>query len=149
MEQGDDGIGGESLARRKRRSPEHWRALIEAQPSSGQGVEAYCRQRQVTSSCFYRWRRFLTGATGASSPWANSKPRPLPAVAGFAAVHLKQDQSEPRSVPDDSIRLMLAGGRELILPASMPTPRLVELLVALEGSSSRPNRKPTGREGKV
>lgn len=139
-----------------KRSSEQWRALIEAQPSSGQGVEEYCRQRQVTSSCFYRWRRFLTGTTGASSPWANPKPRPLPAIAGFAAVHLKHDHGEPRSLPGDSIRLMLAGGRELILPASMPTVRLVELLVALEGQPSTPEGwssrlkiKPAGRELEV
>lgn len=124
-----------------RRSSEQWRGLIEAQPSSGQGVEEYCRQRQVTSSCFYRWRRFLTGTTGASSPWANPKPRSLPAIAGFAAVHLKQDQGEPRSSPGDSIRLILAGGRELILPASMPTGRLVKLLVGLESKPTGPERE--------
>jgi hypothetical protein len=131
MEQADEGMAGESSPRRVRRSPEQWRALIEAQPTSGQGVEEYCSQHQVTSSCFYRWRRFLTGTTGATSPWANLKS--LPAIKGFAAVHLKQDQSEPRSLPGDSMRLRLAGGRELILPVMMPIPRLVELLVALEG----------------
>jgi hypothetical protein len=114
-----------------RRSPEQWRALVEGQPSSGQSVEEYCRRHKVTSSSFYRWQQFLTGNTGATSPWAKPKLQPLPAIAGFATVHLKQDP-EPRSAPGDSIRLMLSGDRELILPASMPTPRLVELLAALE-----------------
>jgi hypothetical protein len=148
MEQADEGIGGESLPRRVRRSPEQWRALVEGQPASGQRVEEYCRGHQVTPSSFYRWQQFLSGNTGATSPWAKPKSRPLPAIAGFAAVHLKQDP-EPRSSPGDSIRLMLAGGRELILPASMPAGRLVELLVALESMPSRLESKPAKPEREV
>ena len=53
-------------------------------------------------------------------------------MEGFAAVTLVQDKSGPGSLPGESIRLLLAGGRELILPVSMPAPRLAELLMALE-----------------
>jgi transposase-like protein len=138
MEQGDNGSAGEASPRRSKRSPEQWRALVAAQPSSGLAVEQYCRRHELTSSCFYRWRRFLTGTTGTTSPWASSKRRRLPPVQGFAAVHVAQNP-KPRPLQDESIRLRLAGGWELILPASMPTGRLVELLVALES-------KPCGRE---
>ena len=125
-----------------KRSPEEWHALIEAQPSSGLGVGSYCRQHQVTSSCFYRWRRLLTGTSGAMSPWAAKRRRtstsvePLPVIQGFATVQVSQGKIGPQSLPDESIRLLLAGGRELILPASMPAQRLVELLVALENKPS-------------
>jgi hypothetical protein len=112
--------------------------LIEAQASSGLGVEEYCRQQHLTPSCFYRWRRFLTGKTGARSAWANQRRRSLPAIDGFAAVQVVADKSEPRSLPGEPIRLRLAGGRELILPVSMPAQRLAELLMALE---SRPRER--------
>lgn len=60
------------------------------------------------------------------------KRRRSRAIDGFAAVKLVQDKNGPRSFPGESIRLLLAGGRELILPVSMPARLLVELLVALE-----------------
>ena len=148
MEQTDEGSAGGLSSRRVRRSPEQWRALVQAQPSSGQSVEEYCRRHQVTPSSFYRWQQFLTGNTGATSPWAKPKRPSAPVITGFAAVHLKQDP-EPGSAPGDSIRLLLAGGRELILPASMPTARLVELLVALEGMPLRVESKPAKPEREV
>jgi hypothetical protein len=39
------------------------------------------------------------------------------------------------------IRLALCGGRELILPASTPVRRLVELVMALEDESLKPERE--------
>jgi hypothetical protein len=132
MEQNDEQRAGESSPRRTRRLPEDWRLLIEAQASAGLGVEEYCRQQRLTPSCFYRWRRFLAGTGGGTSPWANQRRRSLPAIAGFAAVRVASDQSKPQSLPGESIRLRLAGGRELILPVSMPASRLVELLIGLE-----------------
>jgi len=132
MEQNDEQRAGESSPRRTRRLPEDWRLLIEAQATSGLGVKEYCRQQRLTPSCFYRWRRFLTGKTGAASAWANPKRRRSRAINGFAAVQMVEDKSEPRSLPGEPIRLLLAGGRELILPVSMPARRLAELLMALE-----------------
>lgn len=76
------------------------------------------------------------------SPWAAKRRRtstsvePLPVIQGFATVQVSQGKIGPQSLPDESIRLLLAGGRELILPASMPAQRLVELLVALENKPS-------------
>jgi hypothetical protein len=132
MEQNHEQRAGESRLRRTQRLPEDWRLLIEAQASSGLGVEEYCRQQHLTPSCFYRWRRFLTGKTGAGSPWSNPKRRRLRTIDGFAAVQVVEGKSEPRSLPGESIRLLLAGGRELILPVSMPARRLAKLLMALE-----------------
>jgi len=134
MEQIDEERAAESSPRRGQRSAEQWRLLIEAQPASAQSVDEYCRQRRLTPSAFYRWRRFLTGKTGAASAWANPKRRRSRAIEGFAAVQVV-DKSGPGSLPGESIRLLLAGGRELILPVSMPARLLVELLVALESKS--------------
>ena len=68
------------------------------------------------------------------------------ALQGFAAVQVLQDQSGPESPPREPIRLALAGGRELILPVSMPTQRLVELLVALECRPSWLKARSSGLE---
>lgn len=132
MEQNDEQIAGESRPRRAQRLPEDWRLLIEAQGSSGLGVEEYCRRQQITPSCFYRWRRFLAGGEGGTSPWANLRRRRSRAIDGFAAVQVVADKIGPGSSPVEPIRLLLAGGRELILPISMPARLLAELLVALE-----------------
>lgn len=133
------------------RSPAQWRELVEGHRSSGLSVGAYCRQHGVTSSCFYRWRRFLTGTTPASSTWTKTNgPRAgrvsdISAIDGFAAVRVVPDAAaslqtsalQPRSLQSESIRLMLAGGREMILPALMPIGRVVELAVTLEREGER------------
>jgi hypothetical protein len=133
------GEGGTNQARSGRvtRSPEQWRALIQAQPASGLGVEDYCRLHQLTSSCFYRWRRFLAGSPTASSPWMGQKKnRPSATPTGFAAVRVL-----PEARPlDEPIRLRLATGRELLLPASIGMDRLAELVMALDAGPAGPNR---------
>jgi len=118
----------ESPRQRVARSVEQWRSLIEAQPGSGLGVEPYCRQHGISGSSFHRWRKLLMGATGTPSAWSKKRRR-APAVGTFATVRVVEDGGEP---PGESIRLRMAGGRELILPASMPAERLADLLVALE-----------------
>jgi hypothetical protein len=123
-----------------RRSAEQWRELIAEQTGSGVGVEAFCRNHRITSSCFYRWRRFLAGGDGQGvSPWAGDKarrggPGSRPGagpVRGFVPVHVRVDPADV-SANAGSIRLVLGAPRELILPASMPVDRLAGLIIALE-----------------
>jgi transposase-like protein len=145
---------------RVRRSPEQWRELIAGQLGSGLGVGAFCQHHQITSSCFYRWRRFLAGegqthhpGGQGSSPWAGRKKHRQDAglVEAKASPPLVKASPPPgfvrvavadTSSNDGPIRLVLRGGRELILPASMPIDRLAELIMALEktdfGKLSRP-----------
>ena len=94
-----------------------------------------CRQQQITPNCFYRWRRFLTPSAGGTLPGANPTRRRLRTIDGFATVRVVEAPSQERALPGEGepIRLRLAGGRELVLPASMPARRLAELLMALEG----------------
>ena len=148
MEQVSEAGGGQVVPHRVRRSARQWRALIDAQPSSGLGVEEYCDRHQLSPSCFYRWRRCLSSTGGALSPWSKSRRA---APEGFAAVRVVQEHhksprpSEPGGGPE-VIRLALAGGRELILPASTPVKRLAELLMALEDKASRPEDESRGPE---
>lgn len=48
------------VKRRKRRSPEQWRALIEDHSTSGQSIELYCEAHDIAPSGFYARRRELT-----------------------------------------------------------------------------------------
>lgn len=134
MEPSDDGVARETIRLRVARTREEWQALIDAQAASGQGVEAYCRQHGITTSCFYRWRRFLSGASGAATPWAGQKKRRSSGPVGFAQVKVVEDRP-PVPASAEPMRLRLAGGRELVLAASMPTARVAELLLALETRS--------------
>jgi hypothetical protein len=134
MEASDEGNGGETTGRRVTRTREQWQALIDAQAASGLGIEPYCRQHGVTTSCFYRWRRFLSGVSGAASPWAGHKKRRAAGPVGFAKVRVVQDRPAPPA-GQEPMRLRLAGGRELVLAASTPAARVAELLLALEARS--------------
>ncbi len=147
MEPIDEAIDPQAIPQRAKRSPEQWRQLVGAQRCSGLGVEEYCRQQHLTSSCFYRWRRFLTGSTGAKSAWSKPAQPSPPQVQGFATVRVAAEQSKPwpagawgSGAAGESIRILLAGGRELILPVSMPTRRLVELVLGLEGHGAAGER---------
>lgn len=131
MEQSDDGGARETTGPRVARTREQWQALIDAQAASGQGVEAYCRQHGITTSCFYRWRRFLSGVSGVASPWAGHKKRRSAGPVGFAKVRVVEDRPAPPASAEP-MRLRLAGGRELVLAASTPAARVAELLLALE-----------------
>lgn len=49
----------EIKAKGSRRSEHEWRSLLSRHPSSGQGVEAFCRDEQISAASFYRWRSIL------------------------------------------------------------------------------------------
>ena len=134
MEPSNEGNADETTARRVKRTREQWQALIDAQAASGQGVEAYCRQHGITTSCFYRWRRFLSGVSGAATPWAGHKKRRSAGPVGFAKVKVVEDRPAVPAVAEP-MRLRLAGGRELVMAASTPAARVAELLLALEARS--------------
>src|SRR4051812_37473340 len=55
----------------RQRNPERvraWRQLIAAWKQSGQTINAFCSERNLTRSDFDRWRRTLARAPGGSSP---------------------------------------------------------------------------------
>lgn len=53
-----------SEGKRRRRTAEQWRELLERQAASGQNVEAFCRSVSVTTASFYRWRKQLSKTVG-------------------------------------------------------------------------------------
>jgi hypothetical protein len=68
----------------RRRSPERvrvWRDLIEAWRRSGQTVNAFCRDRNLTRSNFDRWRRILAAKPTQSKPSSSTSFVPLRVVA--------------------------------------------------------------------
>ena len=49
----------ERKAKGSRRSEHDWRSLLSRHQSSGRGVEAFCRDEQISAASFYRWRSIL------------------------------------------------------------------------------------------
>lgn len=100
-----------------------WRGRIEAQRASGQSVRAWCQANGAREHSFFWWRVRL-GLSGAKRRRSLEPSKTESSPLAFAQV-LVNAGSEP-------LRVRLAGERELILPASMPMPRVVELLAELE-----------------
>jgi len=100
---------------------DEWRERIEAQRGSGRSVRSWCGEHSLPEHAFYWWRTRL-----GLSPAAPQRPRRRAEEVRFAEVVV------PRSPVIDPIRLNLTGGRELILPASMPIESVVTLIRALE-----------------
>src|SRR6187401_3200825 len=98
-----------------------WRERIEAQRGSGRSIRSWCREHSLPEHTFYWWRTRL-----GLSPAARKRPRRHGKAIRFAEVVI------PGSPMIDPIRLNLPGGRELILPASMPIESVVTLIRALE-----------------
>lgn len=67
-----------------RRRPEKvwfWRGTLDAWKRSGQSVNAFCRDRQLTRSDFDRWRRILAAGPNESSPAPSPAFVPVRVVA--------------------------------------------------------------------
>jgi transposase-like protein len=107
------------------KAAEVWRERVVAQQASGQAVRAWCRQHGCHEHGFYWWRAKL----GLSpTPIAARRQRRRSRPVAFTEVMIERSAAEP-------IVLRLPGGRELLLPPSMPVTRLAELLRAIEAAS--------------
>jgi hypothetical protein len=107
---------------------ELWRERILAQQASGQSVRGWCRANDCPEHGFYWWRAKL----GLSPASKRKRGRRKPASVAFARVAVEP----PAPVAAEPMRLTLAGGRELALPASMPVEHIARLLRAIEGKPS-------------
>jgi hypothetical protein len=108
-----------------------WRRRIDNQRASGQSVRAWCEANDPQEGSFYWWRARLGLSPVKAKPSAKerrtsrlveAKPAPL----AFAQVVVHPPTAEP-------LGLRLAGGHELILPASMPLEQVARLVRAIEG----------------
>jgi hypothetical protein len=107
---------------------EAWRERILAQQASGQSVRGWCRANNCPEPGFYWWR-FNLGLSPASKRKRRQASR-KPVSVRFARVVV-----EAAPVVAEPMRLTLAGGRELALPASMPVEHIARLLRAIEGAA--------------
>ncbi|HEY1683248.1 MAG TPA: hypothetical protein VGG19_00675 [Tepidisphaeraceae bacterium] len=103
---------------------EAWRQRIAMQRSSGQSIRAWCRQNNLHEHAFYWWRSRL----GLSPKLPARRQRRASKPIRFAEVVVGRPVTEP-------MRLCLGGGRELLLPASMPVDQVAQLISALEVSA--------------
>ena len=104
-----------------------WRQRIEAQRASGLSIRAWCRQEGHHEHSFYWWRVRL----GLSRKSVGASPRAAVQSLKFARIVVDPTVAEHRG--SESIRLRLAGGRELQLPVSMAVEQIAQLVRAIEG----------------
>lgn len=101
-----------------------WRDRIAVQQSSGQSIRAWCRQNNHHEHAFYWWRSRL----GLSPRLAAKRSR------RGESRRIKFAQLVVDRAVVESMCLHLGGGRELILPASMPVEQVGALIRALEAA---------------
>jgi hypothetical protein len=142
---------------------EVWRRRIEEQRASGQSVRFWCQGNNAREHSFYWWRtrlglsprkRRVGRPIGASvpenvEPPVASRVEPANAAAPLAFAQVVVDPlrscNAERSVASgveppmasgiEPLRLRLAGGRELILPGSMPLEQVAKLVRVLEATA--------------
>ena len=110
----------------QRRSAAEWRALLDAQATSGLSVGTFCRKVSVCPASFYRWQGVLEGhgdagpgtpETVADRVPARATPHRTPdfvdlgALEDLAAPVPRDDAASPRV----ELRLELGGGMVLHL----------------------------------
>jgi hypothetical protein len=111
-----------------------WRQRIEAQRASGQTIRAWCRANATGEHSFYWWRARL-GLTRGSHAGLRQRRRPgsrrcVEEPLSFAQVRMDEGHVvEPAAA---AWRLRLAGGRELMVPASLPIEQVAQLVRAIE-----------------
>ncbi len=84
------------MAKRKHRSQDQWRDLIEQQAGSGLNGSAFCEQHGLSPKTFYRHRKALEGkATDSVSSQfvkVNPKPASMMPVQPAAVLHYRDSR---------------------------------------------------------
>lgn len=113
-----------------------WRRQIDDQRASGQSVRAWCKANDTREHSFYWWRARLGLSPKKRRRSTPVKAKPAPLAFAQVVVHPSAvERSKPSTA--ESLRVRLAGERELILPASMPVEQVVRLVHAIEGTVHR------------
>jgi hypothetical protein len=95
-----------------------WREALQKQRSSGQTVEAWCREQGVAKQSFYGWRRRL------AEPVAASTPVPSPATPVALPVTIRSLSAAP-------LEISWPGGVVVRVSAGSDMKLLRETLLAL------------------
>ena len=107
----------------KSKTADAWRERIAAQQASGQSIRQWCRLNEFREYSFYWWRARLNLQPGAAARRRRGNAGPIP----FAEVIVRA-AAQP-------LCLRLIGGRELVVPASMPVEQIAKLIRLVEGLS--------------
>jgi hypothetical protein len=107
-----------------------WRERITVQRASGQSIRAWCRQNGLPEHAYYWWRCRL-----GLSPARKRRSRQARDL-GFAQVVVGRAAvvEPPVWSGVEPIVLRFSGGRELVLPGSMPVGQIAGLIRELEGA---------------
>lgn len=99
------------MAKRRDEIWAKWRALVRQQTIGGQSAAAFCRERGISVTHFFEWRRKLSqvDATGAR----------------FVEVQLVPEKSR-------ALEVRLAGGRSVMVEAGFDAAHLRAVLAVLE-----------------
>jgi hypothetical protein len=109
----------------KSKTADAWRERIAAHQASGQSIRQWCRRNGCHEHSFYWWRARLNQGPGAAA-------RPRRANAGSGPIPFAEVIVRAAAQP---LCLRLIGGRELVVPASMPVEQVAKLIRLVEGLS--------------
>lgn len=93
-----------------------WSSLILEQSGSDQTVEAFCRERGLTTSTFYTWRKRLRGS----------------AAERFLEVQVAKPAARPMPAKRGGIEIRLAEGRYVLVEPGFDPDHLRAVVNALE-----------------
>jgi transposase-like protein len=93
-----------------------WRGLISEQGGSGQTIAAFCRERGLTTSQFYVWRKRLRGI----------------AAEQFLEVQVVKAPARPIASNRGAIEIRLAAGRSILVEPGFDPDHLRAVVAALE-----------------
>lgn len=86
------------------------------QSQSGETVEAFCRERGLTTSMFYTWRKRLRGSV----------------AERFLEVQIAKPAARPAPAKRDAIEIRLAEGRCVLVEPGFDPEHLRAVVAALE-----------------
>jgi len=100
----------------KREVESKWSRQISEQSQSGQTVEAFCRERGLTTSQFYTWRKRLRRSSARQ----------------FLEVQVTRTPSQPTAGPGRAIEICLSGGQLIRVEPGFDAKHLRAVVAALE-----------------
>jgi hypothetical protein len=106
----------------------YWQQLLSDQQVSGQPIAIFCRERQLSRSKFYSWKKQLQPASNASAA--------TPKADRFVPVLLQETATpETAQQPSVAIEIRLRTGRSLLVGPGFSADHLRALLTVLERES--------------
>ena len=124
------------MRHRKSEAWAKWRALVAEQNQSGQGVAAFCRERELRSGQFFAWKKRLREADAARPSDENLSPGTP--VSRFVAVEVAADAETKRPAPamhGGAIEVRLGRSRSLVVEPGFDAHHLRALLLILEAEA--------------